>query len=167
METSTVVEKKELPDEDGGRALLRQVIRRIKSGEAVAPALGIGEAALRAFEQQAFTVYRQGQFEQARSLCLGILALNRRRASVHLMMGDMAMRDHRFDEALEFLEEAVELEPADYRAQRRLGEVLLKLGRVDEALEWLSRVKEVEVSEASRREVERADVLISHARQSG
>lgn len=167
METSTVVEREDVPEKEGGRALLRRVIRRIQRGEAVAPALGIGEAALQSFEQQAFAVYSQGQFERARALCLGILALNRRRASVHLMMGDMAMREYRFDEALGYLEEAVELEPADYRAQRRLGEVLLKLGRVDEAVEWLSRVTEVEVSTASRREVERADLLIAHARQRG
>ncbi len=165
METTTAVQERVGGGQEEREERLREVIRKLRDGEAVAPALGIGEATIRRFEQQAFSLYKQDQFDQSKSLCLGVLALNPKRSTMHLLMGDMTMREYRFREAVGYLEEAVRLVPEDWRARRRLGEALLKLGRVDAAIEELERVLSSERTEASQRDRERADVLIDHARR--
>jgi hypothetical protein len=64
------------------------------------------------------------------------------KAHHHAQLGDIYLRQEKFEKAAACYHAALEREPEDEDAQARLGQTLLRLGKPDEALPLLQRVCE-------------------------
>ncbi len=122
------------------REFVAQMIGRLREGAKMSEIFGIDSETMLNLEAQAFRLYRNGLFSRAQVAGRGVLALDEDRVLVRLIMGDMALEEYRFAEAIEHLGAAHLLAPGKPVIQARLGEALLKKGRKQRARKHLQAV---------------------------
>ncbi len=128
----------QLSEED--RAVMRNLARRIQEGAKMVEIFGLDQETMTGLEMQAYRLYKNGRFTQARVACRGVLALDGDRPLARLLMGDMALEEYCFSDAVEHLERAYELAPEETAVRARFGEALLKRGEVERARPHLEAV---------------------------
>ncbi len=125
MEQQTVEENSEQPQQteeqneldEQDRQFMAQFARRVRSGEKLAEIFGMDDEQLETLEALAYRLYRNRQFDQARVACRGILALDEDRVLTQLMLGDVALEQGQFGEAIPFLEEGLAVATEDESLQ--------------------------------------------------
>ena len=148
MEQQTVEENSEQPQQteeqneldEQDRQFMAQFARRVRSGEKLAEIFGMDDEQLETLEALAYRLYRNRQFDQARVACRGILALDEDRVLTQLMLGDVALEQGQFGQAVKHLGHAWQLDPERLEVRSRLGEALLKRGDTEQAREHLEAV---------------------------
>lgn len=110
------------------KEIMGHLARRLDEGAKMVEIFGLDEATMTGLEMQAYQLYRRGRFSQAQVACRGVLALDGDRPLARLLMGDMALEEYRFSEAVDHLRRAHELVPDKLSVRARLGEALLKRG---------------------------------------
>ena len=125
----------------------------------MADILGIDADTMITLEAKAFRLYRNGLFSRAQVAGRGVLALDEDRVLTRLIMGDMALEEYRFSEAIEHLSEANRLAPGTPMIQARLGEAHLKRGHRQRAREFLQAVVAAG-DEAADEDLARCHVLL-------
>lgn len=128
------------PEVVAARTHLEQVASRLTSGENLATIFRIEEQTLLAMEAQAYELYRKGQFEKAHIAALGLLALDNERLISHVIAGDIALSEFRFQDAIDHFQVASRLAPQEWGIRGRLGEALAKKGAREEARHHLQAV---------------------------
>ena len=131
-------EVRQLSQED--REVIKTLARRIDDGAKMAEIFGLDDQTMIGLEVQGYRLYRSGCFDQARVACRGVLALDGDRRLARLLLGDMALQEYRFADAVEHLEKVYELEPERTAVRARLGEALLKWGDAERARPHLEAV---------------------------
>ncbi|RAL22970.1 hypothetical protein DL240_08750 [Lujinxingia litoralis] len=122
------------------KGLLYKMAERVTAGESLASILEIESAEMAYFEGCAYEFHRQGEFERAEEVALGVLALDERRAYALLVMGDVALKRRDSEQAVMWLERAAGLAPDDIGVLIRLGEALMRTGRFERARKVLDQV---------------------------
>jgi predicted O-linked N-acetylglucosamine transferase (SPINDLY family) len=89
--------------------------------------------------RQAALLYGSGELAKAQQLCQTVLAAQPQHFDALTLLGVIAARMHRTDEAAELLRRAVTARPGDAAAHANYGNVLRDLERPDEALESYQR----------------------------
>ncbi len=130
----------ELSEED--RQVVADMIRRMSDGAKLAEVFGLDNETMTGLEAQAYRLYRHGRFSQAQVAGRGVLALDADRTLTRFIMGDMALAEYRFAEAVEHLGHAFERSPEQLVIRARLGEALLKRGDRKSARPHLEAVVE-------------------------
>ena len=136
METLEVREDVAVEDlSEAEREALVEVARRlVDEGEALQEALGVSEEYVESMECFAHRLYANGKFEKAGVLIEGVLALDETRYYPYLLVGDIAMQEERWEDAVTCLEAASEFGPESARVEGKLGEALLRAGRLEAAV---------------------------------
>ena len=116
------------------------MVERLRRGEKMAEILDLRSSTVANLEAQVFRLYRNGLFSRAKTAGRGVLALDEDRPLMHLVLGDIALEEYRFSEAVKYLRRADELAPDKPVIRARLGEALLKDGEVREARSHLEAV---------------------------
>jgi cellulose synthase operon protein C len=75
-------------------------------------------------------------YEKQRKL---VFAINPRFAGFYHIVARSAVREHRYDEAIELEQQAVAVDPDFFLAMQEIGTGLLRLGKDDEGVQWLRR----------------------------
>lgn len=122
------------------KGTLYRVAERVAAGESMASILEMTPADMAFFEDRAYEFHRQGQFERAEEVALGVLALDERRAYALLVMGDVALKRRDSQQAVMWLERAAQWSPDDVGVLIRLGEALLRTGSFERAGKVLDQV---------------------------
>ncbi len=128
-----------------------KLVARLKGGEPLAEILGVDEEILEALEGQAYLLYLRRHYDKADVLARGVLALDEERPLAHLIVGDVALAEFRFQEGARHLERTHELAPELQEVRGRLGECLMKAGRPGEARGHLEAAMGGPLSEEARR----------------
>lgn len=123
-------------------AMLRGMAKRLAGGERFADLFEISEEDLSLLEAQAYQLYRKEQYERARIVAEGLIALDPNRMISQLIVGDVALGEYDFRAAVEHLRRAHELAPESSGIQARLGEALARQGRKEEARRHLQEAVE-------------------------
>lgn len=144
---------------DAEQQVIAQFARRVRRGDKMADIFGVADEQLGGLEAQAYRLYRNGQFSRAKIAGRGILALDEDRALSRLILGDIALEEHRFSDAVEHLQRASEQLDDQLAVRARLGEALLKLGKPDQARPHLEAVVGAD-SEGLADESQRCEVLL-------
>lgn len=146
-----------LSEED--RQVVVDMIQRLRNGAKMVDVLGLEPEAMTGLEAQAYRLYRHGRFSQAKVAARGVLALDGDRRLARFMMGDMALAEYRFAEAVEHLQLAHEQAPDQPIIRARLGEALLKRGERDRARTHLEAV--LATGDPNDDDVRRCQVLLT------
>lgn len=153
------------------RAGVFQMVERFSQGQKMAEIFDIDDQTLGALEVQAYQLYQAQQFDKARVAARGILALDEDRAISQMIVGDVALEEYSFAEAVVHLERAHELAPEILEIQARLAEALIKSGQAEKAKVHLQAV----VSQSEEKDfdgeepisVQRCRVLLENIRSYG
>ena len=78
--------------------------------------------------------YRNRDFASARNICRSILELDPQHVRTLVLLGDMAQREGRNNQAIKFLNEALALDPRDTAAHDNISIAYQALGRRQEAM---------------------------------
>lgn len=97
-----------------------------------------GAPAANAVLKQAYSLYKAGQFTQARSSLKAYLDSNSANAQILTLLGATKTATGHVDEAIEDFRAATKIDPDYAVAQLQLGEALLRTQRLDEARQPLS-----------------------------
>jgi predicted Zn-dependent protease len=146
------------------REVMRNLARRIQEGAKMVDIFGLDDETMTGLELQAYRLYKSGHFDQARVACRGVLALDGERPLTRLLMGDMALEEYRFTDAVEHLKWAYELAPEQTAVRARFGEALLKRGQADLARPHLEALAAGE-GEPSPEERKRCQALLDAMRR--
>lgn len=147
----------QISEED--REVVTRMIERLQKGAKMAEVLGLDGRTMTGLEAQAYRLYRHGQFDRAKIAGRGVLALDEDRVLTRLIMGDIALEEYRFAEAVEHLEHAHRLAPEQSLIRARLGEALLKQGQREPARRHLQAV--LDDDDAGDDDVSRCRVLLT------
>lgn len=145
-------------------AAVARVVETIVDGQGLAELFGVDSESIDALEAQAYSFYQHERFEQAVVAAHGIIALDKERPISYLILGDVALAEYRFQEAVEHLTKAFELAPDEVEFQARLGEALLKSGQVDKARPHLEAVLEA-LGEEKSPTAQRVRAFVEHIRK--
>lgn len=98
---------------------------------------------LKAMAEQAVTLHRQGELEQAESLYLKILDIDPQLFGPRFYLGLMRLQQGRHQEACDYLGQAVKISPNEVGALMNYGMALRASGQAEEALKIFERVLEI------------------------
>lgn len=128
----------DLTDEE--KEAVKDLARRVMNeGEELAEAIGVSEDYIETMEFYAHKLYQHGKLDEAGVLVEGILALDKTRYYPYLLVGDVAMQEERWEEAVQCLGAAVNFGPEDSMLEGKLGEALLRVGRTEDAVFHLQK----------------------------
>lgn len=96
------------------------------------------EEVMRAMEQQAWRRFCMWRHDAARELAERLMYLAPERAWPHYLLGEIAGRLQRWEEALEAYMKAIALGRRDPETLLRASESAMKLRRVQEAARWMA-----------------------------
>jgi len=148
-------------------ALLEADAERRSLGEALEIPTGVIQRA----EMVGYRLYRQGDYERAKTIASGIIALDGERIYAHLLLGDISLtqiressEDDQYDaeqrdwmrDARHSLERVLEIEPEHHAAKVKLARLHIRRGNWESADALLSHVRDSTADDALRSE---ADVL--------
>ncbi|OJH39338.1 tetratricopeptide repeat protein [Cystobacter ferrugineus] len=114
---------------------------------------------------QAFLLYEQGRYDEARVLFEELAERDASEGYYRTALGAISLAMDGFDKALEYFNQALQLNPEDTAALINRGEVHLRLGNTLEAARDFSRVVELDPDNEDPL-TERARVLADAAWQS-
>jgi tetratricopeptide (TPR) repeat protein len=114
---------------------------------------------------QAFLLYEQGRYDEARVLFEDLAERDASEGYYRTALGAICLAMDGFDKALEYFNQALQLNPEDTAALINRGEVHLRLGNILEAARDFGRVVELD-PENQDPLTERARVLADAALQS-
>lgn len=138
---------------------LKELARRVlEEGENLQEALGISEEYIQTMEFYAHYLYNHGKWDEAGVLVEGVLALDEERYYPYLLVGDVAMQEERWEEAVKCLGAAIAFGPEDPMLEGKIGEALLRVGRVEDALFHLQ--KALALGDEEDKYAKRSKVLI-------
>ena len=100
----------------------------------LAQALGVRAEEAYGIAQLAYNLLENGQLEDAASLAEGLVVLNPEDPYFHSLVASVYIRQERFDEALSFLDQALEIDADDLAARVNRGEIRLNRGEFKAAL---------------------------------
>ncbi len=160
VDTQVREEEEEVTLGASEREAVARFVERLRRGDKMIDIFGVDEDTMGDMESQAYRLYRNNRYGQAKVACRGVLALDEDRPLMLLLMGDMALDEYRFLSAVEHLHKAHVLVPDHVVIRARLGEALMKAGQADAACEHLEAVVE-EDSGASEVERKRCGALLS------
>lgn len=143
----------------GDREAVAVFAERFRRGEKMVDIFGVDEETMSEMESQAYRLYRNDRYDQARVACRGVLALDEDRPLMLLLMGDMALKEFRFSSAVKHLEKAHRLVPDHPLIRARLGEALLKARQPEAARTHLEAVAD-ETSTLSAADKKRCRALL-------
>lgn len=138
---------------------LTEFARRVANGEKTADVFDLDDGFIDGVLHRAHQFYAAGQYDEAAVLLRGAAVLDSGRMYPRLLLGDILLRDNAFEEAVEHLAKAHEINPDNPVVMCKLGEVCLRLGREERAMELLSRA--VEALEADTPHHRRASTMLS------
>lgn len=119
------------------RQAVATLAERVQRGDKMIDIFGVDEDTMSEMENQAYRLYRNNRYEQAKVACRGVLALDEDRPLMLLLMGDMALAEFRFSSAVIHLQKARRLVPDHPVICARLGEALWKAGQPEAGREHL------------------------------
>ena len=135
MGTDAMIQDK--PAQEKGREVVAKMIRQLQDGRKWREIFQLDGPTMSGLEAQVYKLYRNRLFERAQIAGRGVLALDGDRLMVRVLMGDMALAEYRFSEAVEHLRIAHKLDPEAAVVRARLGEAMLKSGKPQGAAEHL------------------------------
>lgn len=142
-------------------AAVGRLVQAIVDGQGLAEVFGVEGVSIDALEAQAYRFYQNRRYEQAVIAAQGVLALDKGRPISNLILGDVALSEYRFQEAVDYLTRAHELSPEEVEVEARLGEALLKSGQVEAARPHLESVVEA-LSDERSRTAQRVRAFLAH-----
>ncbi len=83
--------------------------------------------------------YRGGDLDAAEQICRRLLRKNGKLADAHQLLGLIAVKHKRFEEAILAYERCLKLQPHNPRYAYLMGKAHVSLGRSADALEWFDR----------------------------
>jgi len=116
----------------------------IAAGDPLSEFFGVDEAYMHTVEKTAFDFYSKEQYEDARVLIEGLIALDSRRYYPHLMLGEILLHEGDAASATGHLEKADELKPDDPCVKFKLAQAKIQLDAQDAGIELLEQVLELE-----------------------
>jgi len=93
---------------------------------------------------EAFQLYEQGQYEDARAIFEELSQLDPAEAYYRTALGAISLAEDELDLALENFNQALELNPKDTAALVNRGEVYLRLGSIMEAAQDFARAVDLD-----------------------
>ncbi|MBZ0088867.1 MAG: tetratricopeptide repeat protein, partial [Thermoanaerobaculia bacterium] len=127
---------------------LRRSSRMSEAEAAYRRALELDAGQISAYQNLAALLEMQGRAAEARDL----LAVTDRGANrnpfSYLALGDLSMRQGRFEEAERFYRRALRLDPAQAEAPAALGICALSTGKTREARGWLKKAEKLDPANA-------------------
>ena len=148
---------------EGQRKAIAHMIDGLQNGAKMAEVFGYDEETLMALESQAYRLYQNQRFDQAKIAGRGVLALDDERMLTQVIMGDMALEEYRFSDAVDHLQKAHRLAPEECGIRARLGEALLKSGKKQLASKHLEAVVAAG-EEAGENNLRRSQLLLDALR---
>ncbi len=130
-------QSEEVETSDEVRRAVAEMVNRVRAGEKMMSIMGVDESTMGDMETQAYRLYRNRRYDQAKVACRGVLALDEDRPLMLLLMGDMALEEFRFSSAVTHLQKAHRLVPDHPVIRARLGEALVKTMQHEAAREHL------------------------------
>ena len=120
------------PRHERGQLLLAEIAlderKRPEAHAAVAKALEVNPSSFEALSLDAAITWLEGRQAEFDARVQRVLQLQPRYGEVYRVVGDHAARNYRFDEAVELVRKAVEIDPDNNRAHADLGLHLLRTG---------------------------------------
>lgn len=102
--------------------------------------LGFDEGHLYQIELTAHRLYKERRYDKAKIVLEGLLSLDAERAYAHLLLGDVFLREHDYDAALDCLLAAERLDPESITTRAKIAETYLKKGEEARARELFEQV---------------------------
>jgi len=99
-------------------------MREPDSGDKASEPVKTSPALVEQARQMAYTLYKQGLFEQAEILLAGVLAARKGDAWALSLLGAIRRHQHQMPEARRLLEQAHALDPGDRNIESMLAEVV-------------------------------------------
>ena len=123
--------------------------------------LGFTDSNYYEIEMVAHNFYTQKRYSKAITILEGLFSLDRQRHYPLLLMGEVQMAKNNLDEALNYLQEALEVEPTDATTLLKLGELHIKAERPEEGKKVLTQLVEMkDLSGRARVKQQRAEVIL-------
>jgi tetratricopeptide (TPR) repeat protein len=136
------LEVEDLSDEE--KSALERVARDVvEEGKTLQEALGVADDYVETMEFYAHRLYANGEFEKMAVLVEGLIALDETRYYPYLLLGDVAMQEEPWEEAVQCLGAASNFGPEASMLEGKLGEALLRAGRLEEAVIHLQQAVEL------------------------
>jgi Flp pilus assembly protein TadD len=129
--------KEKQPEESDQK--LAEFARRVVNGEKAVDVFDLDDGFIDGVLHRAHQFYAAGQYDEAAVLLRGAAVLDSGRMYPRLLLGDILLRDNAFEEAVEHLGRAHEVDPDNAVVMSKLGEAYLRLGQEERAMELLSR----------------------------
>lgn len=130
--------------DEPNREAVAELVRRFQHGDRMADIFGVDDERIAGFEAQAYRMYQNGLSDRVKVICRGVLALDETRMLSRILLGDVALSEHRYSAAVEHLQSASEEAPDNALISALLGEALLKLGECDRARHYLQIASETD-----------------------
>lgn len=136
-------------------------------GRALGEALEIPTGVVQRAEMIGYRLYRQGDYERAKTIARGIIALDGERMYPHLLLGDISLTQLResseeeqpdaeqhdwMRDARRSLERVLEIEPEHHAAKVKLARLQIRRGDWDSAHALLSDVRNSTADDALKSE---------------
>jgi predicted Zn-dependent protease len=137
------------------------LIKALKGEIELKEALEVDDLFVESVEQKAYALYADGRYYTAETLLKGLTSLDSQRPYPFVLLGDIALRTDRADEAAEHLQHACEIDGSDPVASLKLGEALLRGGRSDEGIAALQQAVANAGDDKDNPHVKRAQALLS------
>lgn len=107
----------------------------VRGDGTLAQVLGVRAEEAYGIAQLAYNLAESGQLDDAAALAEGLVVLNPEDPYFHSLVASIYIRQERTDEALSFLDQALEIAPDDVAARVNRGEIRLNRGELEAALE--------------------------------
>ncbi|MFU8804810.1 MAG: tetratricopeptide repeat protein [Bradymonadaceae bacterium] len=140
METTVPDADAETPLNDDQRKALGSLAKRFVDGESFATIFEVGEGYLEMAEQRAYELYQHGRYEDARTIALGVIALEPARYYPYLLIGDIELKQLSVQQARIYLQAAYDRAPDRVPVLAKMGEVCLRSGATDDGCDFLAQV---------------------------
>lgn len=141
------------------KTFVKDYVESIEEGKA-GEFLGFTPQNLYQIDLVAHGLYTKKRYRKATVVLEGLIELDRHRAYPHLLLGEVLMAQQKYDESLESLMRADELDPQHIAIRLKLGELYLKMGKNELAEQVLMEAIAMEVPESQHLKQSRAKVLL-------
>ena len=87
--------------------------------------------------RQAGALYQAGHLQEAEQIARDLIRKNRSLADGYQLLGLIAVRHRRYDEAVRHYKSALKIKPHSYRIMYLMAKAYTAQGNIEEAVRWL------------------------------